>query len=691
MRVWSWVWISLSFVVQIAFPQVPADLQTVLQGLQSEDNATRLQAMEKAPEFGAAIIPHLSSLLTHKDWRVQKSTQIVLENIAARAAKLGAKERREIVNALLTLTKSNQQLIVRKSALSAVAICGDDSAVPTLSALLKDEQVPEDALNALKQIGSPASAKAVANVASTAKGDRLRALLATLGEIGHLEGVPILLTMLKTGDVQTKSVAATSLGRIGDARAIQALVDAIRQGVPSAYDALIRTGELLLQRKQTSASVNAFEQALKLAKSEHEKCAALIGLGKTGTAKALPILVDALDDPQVSVRGAAKEALLAYRHPDASRGFAQIFQRANPIEKAQLLQVLVERNKPNVAKLLQQSAASQNEELRLTALELMGQVDDLTLERTLWETVLKGEGKTRVVALRSYLQLARLRARKGKNELALSMFEQGLKVAEQNNLTDLRDMALEGLALLGNPKSLPLVQRYLEKPEPPYQAFAAAVSIANTLVREGKKNEAISLLRNLFAMKIPRNLGIQAAQILSRLGEDPSEMPRRFGFIVRWWLLGPLPNPDNRAFDQAFIDETSINPLKLETVKVDNRLLRWREIRVLDPQGVVDLTQFFRQTNWVACYAYTEFVVDDEMDAELRVGSDDSVKVWLNGKLVHQFGGMRGLSVDQDRIRVRLQKGVNRLLLKVTQGGGGWEFSARLVDLQGNPIPYREP
>jgi hypothetical protein len=26
----------------------------------------------------------------------------------------------------------------------------------------------------------------------------------------------------------------------------------------------------------------------------------------------------------------------------------------------------------------------------------------------------------------------------------------------------------------------------------------------------------------------------------------------------------------------------------------------------------------------------------------------------------------------------------------VTQGGGGWEFCVRLVDLQGNPIAYRE-
>jgi HEAT repeat protein len=668
--------------------QQPQDLQTVLQQLQSQDNATRLQAIERAPEFGAAIIPHLTSLLTHQDWRIQRAGQIVLENIATRTAKLGAKEKRDVVNALLALTKPNQPIPVRKAAVNALGICGTDEAVQTLASLLKDEKVRDDALAALKQIGSPAAAKAVADAAATAKGEWQRALLATLGEIGRPEGVPVLLTALKTGDAQTKSVAATALGRIGDAKAIPALVAAAQQGVPSAFDALIRTGELLLQRKQTSPATQAFEQALKLARTEHEKCAALIGLGKTGAAKVLPILVDALDAGEVTIRIAAIEALIAYRHPEASRGFSQMFQRANPTEKAQLLKVLVARREPFVGKLLQQSANSPVAELSLTALELMGQIDDPNLERTLWEFALKGDEKTKAVALRSYLQLAELRARKGKTELARSMFEQGLKVAEKTNMTELVSRALSGIALIGDPKSLPIVQEYLRRPEPPYEAFAAVVAIANSLAQKGNKSEAVELLKSALAKRMPRDLGFQAAQILARLGEDPSAMPRQSGFIVRWWLLGPLPNPDNRAFDQAFIDETSVPNLN-ELVRLDRRQLRWQEYRTIDPQGIVDLRRIFRQTEDVACYAYTEFVVENEMEAELRVGSDDSVKVWLNGKLVHQFGGMRGLSVDQDRIRVKLQKGINRLLLKVTQGGGGWEFCVRLVDLQGNPIPYR--
>lgn len=416
----------------------------------------------------------------------------------------------------------------------------------------------------------------------------------------------------------------------------------------------------------------------------------MLGLGKTGTAKALPLLVSALDAPEITVRQAAFDALVAYRHPDATRGLQEMWRRANPTQRVMLLRVFVARKEPTAPQLLRQSATDPNPEIRTTALTLMGELDDPTFEPVLWEAATKGSDAIKGIALSSYLSLAERRARRGETAQARAMFERALQLAEQNDLLELRSRALSGLALLGDLQSLPLVERYLQQTNPPREALLAAVAIAETLMRQGKKTDATALARRVLSLRPPRDVGNRASQLLVRLGEDPSAIPRSQGFLCHWWLLGPLPNPDNRSFDQAFIDETSLAPLGMETVRVDNRLLRWREIRIADPQGVVDLTQFFRQTEWVACYAYTEFVVDRDMDAELRLGSDDSVKVWLNGQLVHQFGGMRGLTVDQDRVRVRLRKGVNRLLLKVTQGGGGWEFCVRLTDLQGNPITYRE-
>ena len=58
----------------------------------------------------------------------------------------------------------------------------------------------------------------------------------------------------------------------------------------------------------------------------------------------------------------------------------------------------------------------------------------------------------------------------------------------------------------------------------------------------------------------------------------------------------------------------------------------------------------------------------------MRVGSDDSVKVWLNGRVVHTNPINRGAGDFQDTFRVDLDKGDNLLLVKVSERGGGWSM-----------------
>ena len=56
----------------------------------------------------------------------------------------------------------------------------------------------------------------------------------------------------------------------------------------------------------------------------------------------------------------------------------------------------------------------------------------------------------------------------------------------------------------------------------------------------------------------------------------------------------------------------------------------------------------------------------------MLVGSDDAVKVWLNGELVHNNPVDRGASDFQDRFSVTLKQGYNTLLVAVYERGGGW-------------------
>jgi len=81
----------------------------------------------------------------------------------------------------------------------------------------------------------------------------------------------------------------------------------------------------------------------------------------------------------------------------------------------------------------------------------------------------------------------------------------------------------------------------------------------------------------------------------------------------------------------------------------------------------------------VVFYGFATVRSDRDRVAELRVGSDDGCKVWLNNKLVWLNRARRPVRVDDDRIMVKLRRGDNKLLMKVEQGGGLYGMAAKIV------------
>ena len=62
------------------------------------------------------------------------------------------------------------------------------------------------------------------------------------------------------------------------------------------------------------------------------------------------------------------------------------------------------------------------------------------------------------------------------------------------------------------------------------------------------------------------------------------------------------------------------------------------------------------------------------------------MKVWLNDKVVEANNVIRPCTPGEDKVKVMLNHGVNRLLLKVTQGGGEWSACCRLRAPDGAPL-----
>jgi hypothetical protein len=60
--------------------------------------------------------------------------------------------------------------------------------------------------------------------------------------------------------------------------------------------------------------------------------------------------------------------------------------------------------------------------------------------------------------------------------------------------------------------------------------------------------------------------------------------------------------------------------------------------------------------------------------------TDDGMRVWVNGKLVHEHRGPRPLVLDEDRVPVELGAGDNAVLVKTEQRRGPWAFSLRVLE-----------
>ena len=89
-------------------------------------------------------------------------------------------------------------------------------------------------------------------------------------------------------------------------------------------------------------------------------------------------------------------------------------------------------------------------------------------------------------------------------------------------------------------------------------------------------------------------------------------------------------------------------------------------------------------------YALTTLVSrTDQSNVMMRVGSDDSIKVWLNGEVVFSNATNRIYKKNSDVFPVNLKNGDNLLLVKVSARDGPWAMNVG-VDAEVFPV-YRVP
>jgi len=158
-------------------------------------------------------------------------------------------------------------------------------------------------------------------------------------------------------------------------------------------------------------------------------------------------------------------------------------------------------------------------------------------------------------------------------------------------------------------------------------------------------------------------------------------------YIRDWMVLGPFDSPEHQGLFVAYPpeEETRVDCRKKYDGK-EGKEVFWQRVQA-DDLGAVDLVGPVGSQAHAVAYAFATVTSPADQEMVIYLGSDDGVKLWVNQEPVHENRIDRGLAVDSDEVRVRLVKGINRVLVKVDQGFGAWGFSLRFLD-EGDTLVY---
>ena len=120
----------------------------------------------------------------------------------------------------------------------------------------------------------------------------------------------------------------------------------------------------------------------------------------------------------------------------------------------------------------------------------------------------------------------------------------------------------------------------------------------------------------------------------------------------------------------------SVQPKEGDKQTVDGTELTWQRVKA--DKGFVNMQKGITSLDYTVGYALAEFDMPAEANALLGLGSDDGVKIWLNGELIHEKWIRRQSRIDDDVVPLHLKQGRNRLLLKIQNATIDWSFVYRI-------------
>ncbi len=528
-------------------------------------------------------------------------------------------------------------------------------------------------VEALQQRGDPAASAALLDLARNADPAVRVAVIAALGPLGDAKAVPLLAEAAASTNEAEQKAARESLLQVRRGGATEALLAQLASTKPEVQVELVRA---LAGRAEKSTVPKLLEVAKSGADSARK--ASFRALGQLADAShAAPLVALVLDAKSETARTEAQEALSAvcqrFQGKDARLDLGPILKglSAGSVEaRAALLAVTPVLVDARIRAALRSAVKDSNPAIREAAIRALADTRDPKLMPDLLAVAREvTEVNVRTVALRGYVRLATEEENALSAGQRVNALKQALALATR---PEEKQLVLSGLAGVPDPEALQVAVGLLEERAIQAEAAQAVTQIAGAIMGAHSDAATAALKKVLAVTTDPASR--KAAESLLKKSEAMAD------FIVAWQVAGPY-RQNGKNFDALF--DTVFAP-----EAPDAKDVAWRLLPAgTNPQSpyLLDLLKLFGGEQCVA-YARTRIYSEKEQPARLEMGSDDGVKVWLNGKLVHAHNIARPLAVGSDKAEVTLKPGWNTLLLKVTQNNLGWEFCARFAKPDGGRL-----
>jgi hypothetical protein len=268
-------------------------------------------------------------------------------------------------------------------------------------------------------------------------------------------------------------------------------------------------------------------------------------------------------------------------------------------------------------------------------------------------------------------------------------------LAEKQHAGSARRIAYEWLVKLDKGAPERLLPGMLQDPsaELRYDAVARVIKQAEAeLEKKDEKAARASFQKALSGACAPEQVEV-IAKALGKLGEKV-DLQKHFGIVARWYLVAPFDHHKGKGWDVAYPPEKAVDVAATYDGK-DGAPAKWVEHTTKDPNGVVDLNKAVGKKMGAVAYAVAFVESPAERLVELRAGSPNGLKIFLNGKKVFAREEYHhGAFLDQYAPRGTLKKGRNVILVKVCQNeqeenwAQEWRFQLRLCDVVGAAVPF---